>query len=79
MEIANTMDPFSHVHHHYLDPNTLSPLHLWVLENHIWVVPLFVFTVVLVTTLITMKLYLWWRFDRFESAKERLKRIRRQF
>jgi hypothetical protein len=73
------MDPFQSTHHHFVDPNTLSAFHLWVIQHHIWVVPLVVFFLVVVGTIVGMKLYLWWRFDRFEDSEQRIVRCRRRF
>ncbi len=58
----------THVHEHWhlvdYENGFLNDLHHWFVHNHIWAVPLVLFFFVVGVSLLTMKIYLWWRFDR---------------
>lgn len=77
------MDPFihevQHTHNMFFDPATMNWLHRWIWENHYWFIPVVLFIGVVITSVVTMKLYLWWKFDRFESKAQRLIRCKRRF
>ena len=54
------MDPFYFGHQYVL----IRDIHDWIYYHHVWAVPLIAFLFTMIVSLCTMKLYLWWKFDR---------------
>lgn len=76
MSSLDVLDPVLQNTHTYYghDVEFIKLIHNWLVYHHIWAIPLILFILVVAICFVTMKFYLWWRFDRYEDKIQRAKR-----
>lgn len=68
------MDP--HVVPYYgHNTDLIHEIHDWLYYHHVWATPLIAFVFTVLVCFVTMKFYIWWRFDR-AGSKNRCPKIK---